>query len=85
MAHTGPYSVTYLCIKNRGFRLTCLKLVIPTALFAAIRDFHQWLAITAFDLPWLPGGSRPGDELPSTEALMQEALAKFQHSLRHRA
>jgi hypothetical protein len=86
---TGPHRAIYqaaltqlrLSIKQGGFGLTSQELVAPAALFVATRDFHQWLAGTAFDLPWLPGGSGPHDQLPSTEALKQEALVKLQHSL----
>ena len=45
-----------LSIKQGGLGLTSQALMAPAALFVAIRDFHQWLAGTAFDLPWLPGG-----------------------------
>ncbi len=86
---TGPHKAIYqaaltrlrLSIKQGGFGLTSQELVAPAALYVAIRDFHQWLANTAFDLPWLPGGSGPHDQLPSTEALRQKELVKLRHSL----
>ncbi len=70
-----------LSIKQGGFGLTSQELVAPAALLVPIRDFHQWLASTAFDLPLLPGGLGPHDQLPATETLRQEAIVKLQHSL----
>ncbi len=46
----------------------------PAALFVATRDIHQWLAGTAFDLQWLPGGSGPHD--------FRERAAIFDHTVR---
>ncbi len=62
---TGPHRAIYqaalnqlgLRIKQGGFGLTNQTLVAPAALFVTIRDFHQWLAGTVIDLPWLLGGS----------------------------